>query len=125
MASTEGGTEIEEVAEATPEKILKEWVDPITGLTDYQARNLAFGLGLSGPSVRKAVRFMRGLYQAFVEKDCSLAEINPLIVTGDGDILALDAKINLTVPSTYTRIWQSCETSMRKTQKRSKPASMT
>ena len=84
-----GGTEIEEVAEATPEKILGVG-DPITGLTDYQARNLA--LGLSGPST--AVRFMRGLYQAFVEKDCSLAEINPLIVTGDGDILALDAKIN-------------------------------
>jgi len=94
MASTEGGTEIEEVAEATPEKILKEWIDPVTGLTAYQARNLAFGLGLSGPSVRKAVKFMLGLYQAFVDKDCSLAEINPLIVTGDGNILALDAKIN-------------------------------
>jgi succinyl-CoA synthetase beta subunit len=94
MASTEGGTEIEEVAAEHPEKILKEWVDPAVGLADYQARNLAFGLGLEGASVRKAVKFMQALYQAFMDKDCSLAEINPLIVTGDGSILALDAKIN-------------------------------
>jgi succinyl-CoA synthetase beta subunit len=94
MASTEGGTEIEEVAEHHPEKILKEWADPAVGLADYQARNLAFGLGLQGASVNKAVKFMKALYQAFVEKDCSLAEINPLVVTGGGDIVALDAKIN-------------------------------
>ena len=94
MASTEGGTEIETVAEETPEKILKEWVPLGTGLADYQARNLAFGLGLSGGSIRKAVTFMKALYRAFVELDCSLAEINPLVVTSGGDVVALDAKIN-------------------------------
>ncbi len=94
MASTEGGTEIEEVAEATPEKILKQWVEPGVGLAAYQARELAFGLGLEGKTVRKAVAFMQALYRAFEDNDCSLAEINPLIITGDGDVLALDAKIN-------------------------------
>ncbi|MBU0553737.1 ADP-forming succinate--CoA ligase subunit beta [Myxococcota bacterium] len=94
MASTEGGMEIEKVAAETPEKILKEWVDPTVGLADYQARNLAFGLGLSGKTVGKAVKFMRALYAAFVEKDCALAEINPLVITGGGDVIALDAKIN-------------------------------
>ena len=101
MASTEGGTEIEEVAEETPEKILKEWVDPAVGLADYQARNLAFGLELSGKSVFKAVKFMKALYKAFSEKDCSLAEINPLVVTGSGDIVALDAKINFDSNALY------------------------
>ncbi|MCK6570369.1 ADP-forming succinate--CoA ligase subunit beta [Myxococcota bacterium] len=94
MASSEGGMDIEEVAAHHPEKILKEWADPLIGLADYQARNLAFGLGLSGPSVNKAVAFMKALYRAFIENDCSLAEINPLVVTGSGDIIALDAKIN-------------------------------
>ena len=101
MASTEGGMEIEKVAEETPEKILKEWVNPITGLADYQARNLAFGLGLEGKAVRKAVSFMQALYTAFVEKDASLAEINPLIVTNGGDIVALDAKINFDSNALY------------------------
>jgi succinyl-CoA synthetase beta subunit len=101
MASTEGGTEIEEVAEHHPEKILKEWADPAVGLADYQARNLAFGLGLQGASVNKAVKFMKALYAAFVEKDCSLAEINPLVVTGGGDIIALDAKINFDSNALY------------------------
>ena len=101
MASTEGGMEIEKVAEETPERILKEWVDPVVGLAAYQARNLAFGLGLEGPSVRKATKFMTALYTAFVENDCSLAEINPLIVTGDGDIVALDAKINFDSNAMY------------------------
>lgn len=101
MASTEGGTEIEEVAEETPEKILKEWVNPAVGLADYQARNLAFGLGLSGKTVFKAVKFMKALYQAFSEKDCSLAEINPLVVTGSGNIVALDAKINFDSNALY------------------------
>lgn len=101
MASTEGGTEIEEVAEHTPEKILKTWVNPAVGLADCQARDLAFGLGLEGKSVGKAVKFMKALYQAFTEKDCSLAEINPLIVTGDGDIIALDAKINFDSNALY------------------------
>ena len=94
MASTEGGMDIEHVAAHTPEKILKEWVDPLIGLADFQARNLAFALGLSGGSVNKTVTFMKALYRAFIDNDCSLAEINPLIVTGSGDIIALDAKIN-------------------------------
>ncbi|MBF0159260.1 MAG: ADP-forming succinate--CoA ligase subunit beta [Magnetococcales bacterium] len=94
MASTEGGMEIEEVAERHPEKILRETIDPLTGLTDFQARNLAFGLKLEGNQIGKAVRFMTGLYQAFVKSDASMAEINPLVVTQSGDLLALDAKIN-------------------------------
>lgn len=101
MASTEGGMEIEKVAEETPEKILKEWVNPVTGLSGYQARNLAFGLGLEGKAVNKAVSFMQALYTAFVEKDASLAEINPLIVTKSGDIVALDAKINFDSNALY------------------------
>lgn len=94
MASTEGGMEIEEVAARTPEKILKEAVDPAVGLQGYQARNLAFGLGLDGKQVNKAVGFISALYKAFVACDASLVEINPLVVTGDGDIIALDAKMN-------------------------------
>jgi succinyl-CoA synthetase beta subunit len=94
MASTEGGMEIEKVAAETPEKILKEWIDPSLGLKSYQARNLAFGLGLSGKEVNSAVAFMLALYRAFTEMDASLAEINPLIVTTDGQVIALDAKIN-------------------------------
>jgi len=94
MASTEGGVEIEKVAEETPEKILKEWIDPAIGLQPFQARKLAFGLGLEGGQVGNAVKFMLALYRAFIETDCSLAEINPLIVTGDGQVIALDAKMN-------------------------------
>ena len=94
MASTEGGTEIEEVAATQPEKIKKETIHPMTGLTDFQARNLAFGLGLSGAALKSAVKFMKGLYQVFVENDCSLAEINPLVVTTDDEVIALDAKFN-------------------------------
>jgi len=94
MASTEGGVEIEKVAAETPEKILKEYVDPLTGLRPSQARKLAFGLGLEGEAFKNAVKFFHALYKAFVETDCSLAEINPLIVTTDGRVLALDAKIN-------------------------------
>lgn len=94
MASTEGGMEIEKVAEETPEKILKEWIDPAVGLTAFQARKLAFGLGLEGKQVGNAVKFMMALYKACIETDASLAEINPLVVTGAGDVLALDAKIN-------------------------------
>ena len=94
MASSEGGMDIEEVAAHRPELILKEWVDPLTGLADYQARNLAYGLGLTDSSIHKAVTFMKALYRAFVENDCSLAEINPLVITGSGDVIALDAKIN-------------------------------
>ena len=94
MASTEGGMEIETVAANTPEKILKEYVDPALGLMSYQARNLAFGLSIPSHLTGKAVRFMTALYSAFIDTDCSLAEINPLVLTEDGDILALDAKMN-------------------------------
>ncbi len=94
MASTEGGVEIEKVAAESPEKILKEWINPAVGLKPYQARKLAFGLGLEGSQVNHAVKFMTSLYRAFMETDASLAEINPLILTGDGQVIALDAKIN-------------------------------
>ena len=94
MASTEGGMEIETVAAKTPEKILKEWIDPAVGLLPFQARKLAFGLGIPAELTGKAVKFMTALYGAFVDTDCSLAEINPLVLTEDGDIVALDAKMN-------------------------------
>ncbi|MEK7846673.1 MAG: ADP-forming succinate--CoA ligase subunit beta, partial [Nitrospinota bacterium] len=85
--------EIEEVAAKSPEKILKEYVDPAVGLIPFQARKLAFGLGIDKSLVNKAVKFMTGLYQAFVNTDASMAEINPLVITKDGNILALDAKM--------------------------------
>lgn len=94
MASEEGGVEIEEVAAETPEKIFKEVVDPAVGLMPFQARKLAYAINIPKQSVNKAVKFMMGLYQAFVDKDCSMAEINPLVSTGSGDIMALDAKLN-------------------------------
>jgi succinyl-CoA synthetase beta subunit len=93
MASTEGGMEIEEVAARSPEKILREVVDPAVGLAAYQGRRLGFALGLDKDQVGKFVRFLGGLYRCFTECDGSLAEINPLVVTEDGDLLALDAKI--------------------------------
>lgn len=94
MGSEEGGTEIEEVAAATPEKIFQEVIDPGIGLSGYQARRLAFNLNIPKELVGNVVKFMMGLYQAFVEKDCSIAEINPLVTTTDGEVLALDAKLN-------------------------------
>jgi succinyl-CoA synthetase beta subunit len=94
MASTEGGMDIETVAANTPEKILKEWVDPAVGLVAFQARKLAFGLGIPKELTGKAVKLMTGLYNAFMGTDCSLVEINPLVLTEDGDIVALDAKMN-------------------------------
>jgi len=94
MASTEGGMEIEEVAHATPEKILKVSIDPATGMLPFHARKLAFGLGLEGKQVGSAVKFMLAMYKAFTELDCSIVEINPLVVTGAGDVVALDAKVN-------------------------------
>ncbi|WP_085901933.1 ADP-forming succinate--CoA ligase subunit beta [Kiloniella majae] len=94
MASTEGGMEIEEVAEATPEKILKVAIDPVEGFMPYHGRNLAFGLGLEGKQVGAAVKFMATMYKAFMDLDASIVEINPLVVTGAGDIIALDAKMN-------------------------------
>ena len=93
MASSEGGVEIEEVAVRSPEKILKEYVDPAVGLQAFQARKLAFGLNIDKSIVNKAVKFMTGLYQAFVDSDASMVEINPLVITKDGNIMALDAKI--------------------------------
>jgi succinyl-CoA synthetase beta subunit len=94
MASEEGGTEIEEVAARSPEKIIKETIDPVTGLLPFQARRLAYAINIPNELVNKAANFMLKLYQAFVDKDCSVAEINPLVVTGDGDVMALDAKLN-------------------------------
>ncbi len=95
MMSAAGGMEIEEVAARTPELIIKEAVDPATGCMPYQARNLVFGAGLNPQLVRPAASFIENLYKMFVALDCSLAEINPLVVTKDGAMLALDAKINL------------------------------
>src|SRR5262249_25368290 len=94
MASSEGGVEIEEVAHKSPEKILRESIDPVTGLGGWQARNLAYGLRLAGDEAKQAVALLAALARAYQELDCSLLEINPLIVTKQGDVLALDAKIN-------------------------------
>ncbi|TPG68875.1 ADP-forming succinate--CoA ligase subunit beta [Brevibacillus laterosporus] len=101
MASEEGGTEIEEVAAKSPEKICKEVVDPVTGLLPFQARRLAFAINIPAELVNKAASFMMSLYQAFVDKDCSIAEINPLVVTGDGEVMALDAKLNFDSNALY------------------------
>ncbi len=101
MVSTEGGVEIEKVAAESPEKILKAYVDPGVGFLPFQARKLVFGLGLRGDQFKNAVKFLTGLYRAYVESDASLAEINPLVVTKEGRVLALDAKINLDDNSLY------------------------
>lgn len=95
MASTEGGVEIEKVAEETPEKIIKEWIDPAVGLQAYQARKIAFALGLEGDAFKNFVKFIPKLYKAYVETDASLLEINPLVITNDQQIVALDAKVNI------------------------------
>jgi succinyl-CoA synthetase beta subunit len=94
MASQAGGMEIEEVAQETPEKIFKEYIDPAIGLQPYQARALAFKLGLAAAQIGEAVRFMLGMYKAFVDTDSTLMEINPFITTKDGKLLALDCKMN-------------------------------
>jgi succinyl-CoA synthetase beta subunit len=94
MASTEGGMEIEEVAAKHPDKILKVAIDPATGMEGFHARKLAFGLGLEGKQVQSAVKFMLAMYKVFTELDASIVEINPLVVTGDGQVIALDAKMN-------------------------------
>ena len=93
MASAAGGVEIEEVAHKNPEAILRETVTPAAGLQPYQARKIAFGLGLSGDAANAAAPFLQALYRAFLETDASLAEINPLVVTGEGKLIALDAKM--------------------------------
>jgi succinyl-CoA synthetase beta subunit len=95
MVSPDGGVEIEKVAEETPDRIFKAFINPMLGLQAYQARSLAFALGLTGGQIGKAVRLMQSVYQAFMASDASLVEINPLIVTKGGDIVALDAKVTL------------------------------
>jgi len=95
MASTEGGMDIEEVAEKTPEKIIKEWVDPKVGLMPFQARKVAFKLGLEGTAFKEMVKFITALYKAFEGTDSSMFEINPVLKTSDNKILAVDAKVNL------------------------------
>ena len=94
IASTEGGMEIEDVAARTPEKILKVVIDPASGIQPFHARRLAFGLGLSGMQMGAATRFILSAYRAFTELDASIVEINPLVVTGSGEVMALDAKFN-------------------------------
>jgi succinyl-CoA synthetase beta subunit len=94
IASTEGGMEIEEVAEATPEKIITVAIDPVTGLQPHHARSIAFGLGMEGKQVGSAVKFLQAMYTVVVDLDASMVEINPLVVTGSGEVMALDAKMN-------------------------------
>ena len=101
MASRAGGMDIEEVAATTPEKILKEVVHPGVGLQPFQARRLALGLGLEGDQLKQGVGFITALYKAYTETDCSLAEINPLVVSKSGEILALDAKMNFDDSAMY------------------------
>jgi succinyl-CoA synthetase beta subunit len=101
MASTEGGVEIEKVAEESPDKIIKVWVDPTIGLQPFQTRQIAFGLGLEGPSLKQASKFISALYKAYEETDSSIAEINPLVLTEQGDVIAVDAKINLDANALY------------------------
>ncbi len=101
MASTEGGMDIEEVAEHTPEKIIKEWVDPAVGLQPFQARKIAFALGLSGDAFKEMVKFVTSLYKAYVDTDSAMFEINPVLKTSDNKILAVDAKVNLDDNSLY------------------------
>jgi succinyl-CoA synthetase beta subunit len=101
MASEEGGTEIEEVAAETPEKIFKEYIDPVVGLTGFQARRIAFNINIPKELVNKAAKFMLGLYNVYIQKDASIVEINPLVVTGDGNVMALDAKFNFDSNALY------------------------
>jgi succinyl-CoA synthetase beta subunit len=101
MASSEGGMDIEEVAAHNPGAILKVDIDPATGLNAFQARELAFGIGMPAEVVNKATVFFMGLYKAFIDCDCSIAEINPLVVTKEGDVLCLDAKMNFDSNALY------------------------
>ena len=94
IASTEGGMDIETVAHETPEKILTIATDPVTGLMPFHTREIAFGLGLSGDQIKSAAKLLSGLYTAFTDLDASLVEVNPLVVTGSGEVIALDAKMN-------------------------------
>ena len=101
MGSEEGGTEIEEVAEKTPEKIFKEVIDPAVGLLPFQAKRLAFNINIPTASVNKAAKLMLSLYDVFISKDASIMEINPLVTTGEGEVIALDAKVNFDANALY------------------------
>lgn len=101
MGSSEGGMDIEEVAAHNPDAIKKVDIDPVTGMMPYHCRQLALEIGIPASSLNKATSFMMGLYKAFVEKDCSIAEINPLVLTKEGDLLALDAKMNFDSNALY------------------------
>ncbi|GGG21648.1 succinate--CoA ligase [ADP-forming] subunit beta [Lysinibacillus alkalisoli] len=101
MGSEEGGMDIEEVAEATPEKIFKEVVDPVVGLTAFQARRMAFNMNIPAKLVGSATKLMLRLYDAFIDTDASTVEVNPLAVTGDGEVIALDAKFNFDANALY------------------------
>ncbi|MBD8035445.1 MULTISPECIES: ADP-forming succinate--CoA ligase subunit beta [Solibacillus] len=101
MGSEEGGMDIEEVAESNPEKIFKEIIDPVTGLNAFQARRMAFNMNIPAKLVNKAVGLMLGIYKAFIDKDASTVEINPLVVTGDDQVVALDAKFNFDANALY------------------------
>ena len=106
MASTEGGMDIEEVAEHSPEKIIKEWIDPRVGLQDFQARKVAFALGLSGAALKEMVKFIQSLYRAYVETDSSMFEINPVLKTSDDKILAVNGT-NYNLDNIYDLIMSS------------------
>ena len=101
MASSEGGVDIEEVAEHSPEKILREAVTPLLGMTTFQARTLALGLGLTGKSVGSAIDFIQKLYKMYMDLDCAIVEINPLVLTKGGEVIALDGKVNFEANALY------------------------
>ena len=101
MVSTEGGMEIETVAEETPEKIIKEWIDPLLGMKSFQARKLAFGLGLNGEAFKAACKVFINMYKCYIDTDASIIEINPLILTENNKIIALDAKFNFDSNALY------------------------
>lgn len=101
LVSSEGGMDIEEVAAKTPEKIVREYIDPLTGLTPFQARRAAFALGIETSLINKTADLLIRLYKVFVDKDCSLAEINPLVITAEGDVMALDVKLNFDDSALY------------------------
>ncbi|MEZ0482604.1 ADP-forming succinate--CoA ligase subunit beta [Planococcus sp. SSTMD024] len=101
MGSEEGGMDIEEVAANTPDRIFYEEIDPVVGLTGFQARRMAFNMNIPAKLVNKAAKLMLGLYQAYLEKDAAIVEINPLVVTGDGQVVALDAKFNFDANALY------------------------
>ncbi len=126
MASEEGGMDIEEVAEKTPEKILLAAIDPVAGLQPYQCRNMAFKMGLEGKQVGQLFKVMSALLNMFVAKDASQVEINPLVVNGDGDLMALDAKVIWMITQRIvTQTWSRCVIHLKKMRKNTPLSSMT